>query len=786
MRKFASKFSHTPMKRLFFTITLTISLYLFSVQAVLAQRTTYYNDLSGLSSNRVGAVVQDNRGLMWFATWNGLNVYDGYNFYRIKNLPGDGNGLLNDRIRNIMLSPEGNLWCLAELDAVEFDLKTYEFKPLPESIRSTIFKRLKTPWKKLVDRQDNVWTGDSGGIYKQSIVHHPAIPLRGTKDLNPRGLMVDNNDLIWIGTKDDRSIKIYNADGEMLNDIKMGFQPYSIYQHDNGYVYAGGKPAHLVRILPDVSKGGVTFTKVKHICNDAVYDMQADALGRLWIASFNGGVLCCPNPGAENPVVDHIVDRVHARTILITPKGNILAGTSYGLYVAHIDSKDHTKTKFKLINRDSKRKDGLSNSVIMDIVQDDKGMIYIATESSGIEMINEEELFAENPKFTHFTEDNSSLNSDFCRSLFMINDSTLMVVGLNNVMAFNRKSNEVTNFNHVFWADSCHFAEGQPVILRNGKFIFATEEGAYIVRPQSMFRRGYIPPIVITTINIDGSQFGHVMPLSDTIRLAADNHTLTIKYAALDLGDNKNIEYRTSLNGSQWTKASLDREISFFDLEPGTYNLRIQSTDRYGRWVTNVTSITIIVDAHWYETTWAHVLFWIFTIGFIIAMVYLQFFIRNLKKQRSEALEKYMNLIDETTKNNHQASNASQPIIGSAPATTEKAKTEEEWFMDKVRTYIEQNMSNSNANIDDMAAAAATSRSTLNRRLNSIIGITAAQLLIDARMHHAIHLISDERQKNNAISVADIAYKCGYTDPKYFSRCFKQKYGVAPSDYLPQ
>jgi AraC-like DNA-binding protein len=113
-------------------------------------------------------------------------------------------------------------------------------------------------------------------------------------------------------------------------------------------------------------------------------------------------------------------------------------------------------------------------------------------------------------------------------------------------------------------------------------------------------------------------------------------------------------------------------------------------------------------------------------------------------------------------------------------------KPEDQWFLDKIRRYIEENISNNAANIDEMAAEAATSRSTLNRRLNSIIGITAAQLLIDARMQYAARLLTNERRENKSISVADIAFKCGYTDPKYFSRCFKLKYGVAPSDYTTE
>ena len=769
------------MKRLFFTIFSVISVII-----VHAQRTTFYNDHSGLSSNRVGAVVQDNRGLMWFASWNGLNVYDGYNFYRIKNKPANGNFLQNDRMRNMMLSPEGNLWCYADNDVVEFNLKTYTFHPIPKSKREMVRRKLSIPWTKLVDRQDNIWTGDSLGIYKKSIVHHPAIPLQETLGYRTRALLVDDKDIIWVGTKDDQSISFFNSEGKFLNKIPVGTQPYSLYQLEGDYVFLGGKPPKFMRISPISSEKGVTFSDVKVISDDAIYDMQADARGRLWMASFYRGILCCPNPEAENPVITNLVNEVQARTVHITPKGNILVGTSKGLFIAHINDKDYTKTQFKTIVRNGKDPKGLSNSIIMDIVQDSKGMIYIATESSGIEMISEESLFSSKPEFTHFTEDNSTLNADFCHGLKLLNDSTLMIVGLNNVMVFNPQKNETTNFNHVFWADNCHFAEGQPVILHNGNFIFATEEGAYIAKSRSMFRRGYVPPLLITSVNIDGSEADHVMPLSDTIYLDADYRTLTIKYAALDLGDNEHIVYRTRLDDTPWTKASLDREISFFDLEPGTHQLMIQSTDRYGRWADNITTITIIAEAHWYETLWAKIMFWILSIGFIGAMIHLQFFIHHLKKQRAEALKKYMALIDETAQNSNILTNSLYNADGTPSAPESSFKSEDQWFMDRVRTYIKENMGNSDANIDDMAAAAATSRSTLNRRLNSIIGITAAQLLIDARMRYAVHLIAAERNNGNSVNVTDIAYKCGYTDPKYFSRCFKQKYGSAPSEYLPE
>ena len=91
-----------------------ILFFILTSCSIIAREAVYYDDHSGMSSNKVAAVVQDRRGLLWFATWNGLNVYDGYNFYRIKLKPGDGSTIKNDHIRNMMLSPDSNLWCYTE------------------------------------------------------------------------------------------------------------------------------------------------------------------------------------------------------------------------------------------------------------------------------------------------------------------------------------------------------------------------------------------------------------------------------------------------------------------------------------------------------------------------------------------------------------------------------------------------------------------------------------------------------------------------------------------------
>ena len=48
-------------------------------------------------------MTQDRQGMIWFATWNGLCRYDGYDFVVFKNRPGDGIDIRYDRVRGEML-----------------------------------------------------------------------------------------------------------------------------------------------------------------------------------------------------------------------------------------------------------------------------------------------------------------------------------------------------------------------------------------------------------------------------------------------------------------------------------------------------------------------------------------------------------------------------------------------------------------------------------------------------------------------------------------------------------
>ena len=99
-------------------------------------------------------------------------------------------------------------------------------------------------------------------------------------------------------------------------------------------------------------------------------------------------------------------------------------------------------------------------------------------------------------------------------------------------------------------------------------------------------------------------------------------------------------------------------------------------------------------------------------------------------------------------------------------------------MLQRIMQFIEENIGNSDVGVGDMAEVAATSRSGLQRKLKQTMGVTPQELLSEARIKRACQLL---RQTDRNIS--EVAYACGFNDPKYFSRCFKQSTGKTPKEY---
>lgn len=95
----------------------------------------------------------------------------------------------------------------------------------------------------------------------------------------------------------------------------------------------------------------------------------------------------------------------------------------------------------------------------------------------------------------------------------------------------------------------------------------------------------------------------------------------------------------------------------------------------------------------------------------------------------------------------------------------------------EIHKTIEENLSDENFSVEDLAQNLGMSRSTLHRKLIKLCGKSANELIKDIRLSHAKKLL-----ENDTATVSEIAYQVGFNTPSYFNKVFKSKYGVSPGE----
>ena len=100
-------------------------------------------------------------------------------------------------------------------------------------------------------------------------------------------------------------------------------------------------------------------------------------------------------------------------------------------------------------------------------------------------------------------------------------------------------------------------------------------------------------------------------------------------------------------------------------------------------------------------------------------------------------------------------------------------------FLEKIHQVIEENMDDSDFNIDTIASGIGLSRSAFFKKLKSLTGLAPVDLVKEIRLTKSIELI-----KNTDLSVSEIAFAVGFKDSGYYSKCFRKKYNQTPREYM--
>lgn len=756
----------------------------------------HYDNNDGLSHWRTSGILQDTTGMIWIATWNGLNRFDGTNFVTFKAVDCAGVTLPCDRIRRLKLIDGYQILCLVEDRVIRFDTRTCRFDTLTQEQEAIYYDEMRfslrssydiTPTKShsvilgsqtlsgiradYTDHQGNSWYLDENGLY----VATPIAEL-GTyvNHLEARYVHRMNNGDIWFCERDTRRVLVYDSvfhlRGYLGRDLQLHREPttfapvYCICEHEE-HTYLGCKPGNMLEIY----KG-----QLKSYDNTPnVYDIVCDRQGRVWMASFVHGLLVL-----QDDIVRSATVPMFARRLMLRGEKMYVATTN-GLLV--IDNIYAPTIRIRCHERDAMRKSSLSSNAVMNLCYLDS-TLFVATEGGGLNVLQGDSTFQ------HITTVNG-LGSDIVFEFLPLNDTTLLIQGNSYLATLNTHTYHLTNYDRSFFHRTLIF--GEVPILRQGhnQLLLALKDGLFALPTDFLAETSDPVRIALSSIRRSQDQVDMAVDNTHSIKLLKDERSIEVHFSALDYRNDRHILYTTRLyergeKPTEWGAPTPNNEVSLQDLRPGHYVLEIRSTNAYGHWQDNTRTLMIDVTPTFLESNIGRT---IVILLLLILVVYTTIRAQSyhlLRRKRQKTLRAYFELQERYNSLNSSLSSLRQdtepqknvfaiPDI-SGPAIPSK----DEQFLEQVRQFMERNMDNSEIVIDDLAAATNMSRSTLNRKMHELFNLSAKDFLQEARVKHACQLL-----RTTDLAAKEVAYACGFSDPRYFAKCFKASVGKTPTEY---
>ncbi|QIE60298.1 response regulator [Rasiella rasia] len=103
--------------------------------------------------------------------------------------------------------------------------------------------------------------------------------------------------------------------------------------------------------------------------------------------------------------------------------------------------------------------------------------------------------------------------------------------------------------------------------------------------------------------------------------------------------------------------------------------------------------------------------------------------------------------------------------------------TAEEKFLERMQKALDKNIQEPTFTPETFSKEIGVSRMQLHRKLKALTGLTTTEFIMNQRVKLAASLL-----KKRSISVSEVAYEVGFNNPSYFSKCFKDVYGISPSN----
>lgn len=537
----------------------------------------YKNSDEAFPGRAVNDIYEDHNKEIWFATNKGLASYneDRMNFRFLLADEEDPLSIADNNVYALYEDEANSIWAGTQLGASVYHRTLGNFNHIKYDKGSDFaLKNSKKVYAFAEDDFGNIWIGtDGGGISKFNFIKEEATHyLKEENKVHNSILAVHGfNGNVWFGSYGG-GIGAYMADS-------------------SGFIESKG------------TEIGLPSSTILSLNNDgdALLVGTYKGLAKYWylkdsIEVYKENHVIKSQDGEESWLVG---GQIHCITKI---GGKFWLGTQNGISI--FDSK---RNHFQNINEDQ----GLSNTEVYSIAADSKGVVWVGTSGGLFEISEDGEV-----RNTYTTQD--GLGSNFIYGVLIDNNDGLWLSTNNGLTLFkpyvkieSDGAFFVRHYNEVDGLQADEFNQGAYFMSTEGELFFGGVNGFNHFYSKNIVDNNHAPKLVLKSFKL----FDKVVDMSSfknedgVLEFTYKENYLEFEFAALDyvLPDKNTYQFMLEGVDDSWSDAGAYNKVSYKDLKPGDYTLKVRAYNNDGIPSERIYEIRFTIIPPFWQTTWFYV-----------------------------------------------------------------------------------------------------------------------------------------------------------------------------------
>ncbi|MFK8009410.1 MAG: helix-turn-helix domain-containing protein [Saprospiraceae bacterium] len=416
--------------------------------------------------------------------------------------------------------------------------------------------------------------------------------------------------------------------------------------------------------------------------------------------------------------------------------------------------------------------------------QDAQGVFWLATEDAGLIRWNKA-----TGEVDQFNKSHGFLTNNIY-SVFEDDFENLWLSSFNGIIRFQKESKNFTIFNEEDGISDNEFNRISHFQSEDGQIYFGTQNGITSFHPKDFQTKEALKDEFKLALNhtsifglnatkdqmADGSQID-LMNLGSGIRvidfeITSPNMFWTDKidlyYTLTPIG-----EYKKVLPAYK-EKISSDNHVELFGMHPGTYELKVKALQKNGKQLGETMIIPMKIRKPIFHTA----TFWIFVFLGTVLSIWGLIRLRTMHlKRKQEELEK---LVKERTEQIFNDQKIIQTQTEQIEAMKERLDRKDELWIEQFQMIVNKRLNDPDLYLPDIIDEMKISRSIFYEKVKSLTQMTPNQYIQELRLNKAKEML----EVGNVKTVKEVAFSIGMKRPSYFSKLYKERFGILPSAYF--